>query len=577
MEIEGSTRTSVYSHTRQVGFKMEEPTPISTSHDSYRNYMKPTCPAPASAGPCQSRAKPVCPPLCQADTGSACPVGRSSSGPVEKGPFCPPPCHCRSEVGLTCPPPGVEQFCCMQTPRLPSLLPPLRTALYARYNTGDWHAATEEQFKTSDFSLKGAVRYRADLNRIMQDKDQLTRSMQAESRRDIGHRLTDIHYWHSELTQELEQLLGVTCQLKRGLERLQRALIETTQVPLQGVYVNGKSLKWRLCPVLITPGGLGRLGGVGKSFVHFMPLVMLLGTFLISQECLFHREKRMGVDLVHDLVETKLLEEIAMIRCVKEKMKRLAGKVESQLQANRVAQHELEKDLTDKKVAQEIDRKCFNLRNTSEDISYFLGVENIDGTVSVPESWGKFSDKNILHSQCHRAASSRLLEEVENIMEISSREMWSKFNDVNVAFTRRIAEMAETKNRIQVHLAKTLQETCETENAVLMLKQAIKEKELPKKVAQTCLEQRTKRPNVELCRDVPQLKLVNEVHTIDDSIETLKIRMNEAQATLQLLALNRSRLQQELIVKTNSLYIDKEQCMGLRKTFPSTPRLIGYT
>ncbi|XP_069503938.1 tektin-5 isoform X2 [Ambystoma mexicanum] len=530
MEIEGSTRTSVYSHTRQVGFKMEEPTPISTSHDSYRNYMKPTCPAPASAGPCQSRAKPVCPPLCQADTGSACPVGRSSSGPVEKGPFCPPPCHCRSEVGLTCPPPGVEQFCCMQTPRLPSLLPPLRTALYARYNTGDWHAATEEQFKTSDFSLKGAVRYRADLNRIMQDKDQLTRSMQAESRRDIGHRLTDIHYWHSELTQELEQLLGVTCQLKRGLERLQRALIETTQVPLQ-----------------------------------------------ISQECLFHREKRMGVDLVHDLVETKLLEEIAMIRCVKEKMKRLAGKVESQLQANRVAQHELEKDLTDKKVAQEIDRKCFNLRNTSEDISYFLGVENIDGTVSVPESWGKFSDKNILHSQCHRAASSRLLEEVENIMEISSREMWSKFNDVNVAFTRRIAEMAETKNRIQVHLAKTLQETCETENAVLMLKQAIKEKELPKKVAQTCLEQRTKRPNVELCRDVPQLKLVNEVHTIDDSIETLKIRMNEAQATLQLLALNRSRLQQELIVKTNSLYIDKEQCMGLRKTFPSTPRLIGYT
>ncbi|MEE6498393.1 hypothetical protein FKM82_003071 [Ascaphus truei] len=91
-----------------------------------------------------------------------------------------------------------------------------------------------------------------------------------------------------------------------------------------------------------------------------------------------------------------------------------------------------------------------------------------------------------------------------------------------------------------------------------MLKNAIKEKEIPKKVAQTCLEERTKRPNIELCRDNSRLKLVHEVHTIGDSIQTLKLRLSEVHATLQLLALNRSRLEHEIAVKTNSLYIDRK-------------------
>lgn len=46
---------------------------------------------------------------------------------------------------------------------------------------------------------------------------------------------------------------------------------------------------------------------------------------------------------------------------------------------NRDAQHALERDLEDKNSAQFIDEKCFNLRNTSDCISFFHGVEKIDG------------------------------------------------------------------------------------------------------------------------------------------------------------------------------------------------------
>lgn len=65
--------------------------------------------------------------------------------------------------------------------------------------------------------------------------------------------------------------------------------------------------------------------------------------------------------------------------------------------------------------------------------------------------------------------------------------------------------------------------------------------------------------------------------TIDDTLQTLKLRLRETQDTLQLLLMTKSRLEHELAIKANSLCIDKDRCMGMRKTFPSIPRLVGYT
>lgn len=49
----------------------------------------------------------------------------------------------------------------------------------------------------------------------------------------------------------------------------------------------------------------------------------------------------------------------------------------------------------------------------------------------------------------------------------------------------------------------TLQEIFQTEMLIEALKKAIRDKENPLKVAQTRLEERSRRPNVELCRDNP--------------------------------------------------------------------------
>lgn len=72
----------------------------------------------------------------------------------------------------------------------------------------------------------------------------------------------------------------------------------------------------------------------------------------------------------------------------------------------------------------------------------------------MPESWAKFTDDNILRSQSERATSAKLRDDIQNLLVVTANEMWNQFNKVNLAFTNRIAETADAKNKIQTHLAK---------------------------------------------------------------------------------------------------------------------------
>lgn len=73
---------------------------------------------------------------------------------------------------------------------------------------------------------------------------------------------------------------------------------------------------------------------------------------------------------------------------------------------------------------------------------------------SLPESWSKFTDNNVLRSQGQRAASRKMRDEIEALLSGTSGEMWSQFNNVNVSFTGRVAQTADARNSLQAHLAK---------------------------------------------------------------------------------------------------------------------------
>ncbi|XP_032003794.1 tektin-3-like [Hylobates moloch] len=131
-----------------------------------------------------------------------------------------------------------------------------------------------------------------------------------------------------------------------------------------------------------------------------------------------------------------------------------------------------------------------------------------------------------------------------------------------------------------MHLAKTEPVVFQTERAIESIKKAIKDKTAFLKVAQTRLDERTRRPIIELCGDMAQLRicffhflptscLVNEVHEVDDTIQTLQQRLRDAEDTLQGLVHTKAILECDLAVKANSLYIDQEKCMSMRKSYPT--------
>ncbi|NWH96027.1 TEKT3 protein, partial [Aegithalos caudatus] len=399
---------------------------------------------------------------------------------------------------------------------------------FSRHTLDDWHRSNMTNYKESETTRHNAERLRADLNRAIKDVYQQAKRSQGESTQNLGERLNDLEYWKSELCVELDAMIRETNSLADMQKRLERALADTE------------------------------------------------GPFQVAQKCLLHREKRMGIDLVSDDVEKQLLQEIKIIRSCRERLQQCLDTVNAQLMCNKEARQELEKDLADKQLGQHIDNKCYQLKDTSRGLHFFKGVERIDATVSVPETWARFTDNNIFRSQSARAASAKLRASTESLLMGTADEMWRQFSKVNDAFTSRITEIANAKSKIQTHLAKTRQEIFQIETKIQVIQKTIRDKEVQLKVAQTRLDERTRRPNVELCRDAAQLRLVQEVNEIHETLRNLHQCLRASEDMLQMLVRSKGVLEHDLVVKNNSLFIDQERCMGMRKSYPSTVQILGY-
>lgn len=101
---------------------------------------------------------------------------------------------------------------------------------------------------------------------------------------------------------------------------------------------------------------------------------------------------------------------------------------------------------------------------------------------------------------------------------------------------------------------------------ITRLEKAIAEKEGFMALAHTRLGNRAQRPGVELCRDLVETNLVNEVRELRENVATLQHMLAEAQASLRYLLKTQIQLEEDLNVKTNTLKIDEVDCMTVRQS-----------
>ena len=168
---------------------------------------------------------------------------------------------------------------------MPQVFASARNALYTRYTPSDWANTQRQHYLTADKFRQLSESLRTDSNRLAHEVDDQTRTAQNESGKKLGERVSDIEFWRyrfaqhtsddqfqlststlettcvcsNELNHETDAQVTETNQLAEAKRQVERALLET------------------------------------ENPLH------------IAQECLFTREKRQGIDLVHDDTERELL------------------------------------------------------------------------------------------------------------------------------------------------------------------------------------------------------------------------------------------------------------------------------
>ncbi|XP_006100718.1 tektin-1 [Myotis lucifugus] len=389
-----------------------------------------------------------------------------------------------------------------------------------KFLPSEWHLANKSQYHKAEAERSRSERLVAESQRLVDEIDKSTRKSQSDVNKKLEQRLEEVKFWKKELDDKLEQLVYATEDLLAYQTRLRKAL-ESLKEPLH-----------------------------------------------ITQRCLEYREQRVGIDLVHDEVEEELLKEYEMIQGVIALLTRTLEETTEQIRLNRSAKYYLEKDLKDKFVALTIDDICFSLNNNSPNIRYSENVVRVEPNSVSLEDWLDFSNTNVEKADKQRNNSLMLKSLVDRVLSQTASDLRKQCDVVDTALKNGLKDTKDARDKLAGHLAKVMEEIASQEKNIEFLEKAILDQEGPAKVAHTRLGTRTCRPNVELCRDMAQYRLIREVHEITHNIARLKETL--AQAQMELKGLNRRQLalQEQIQIKENTIYIDEVLCVPMRKSIP---------
>jgi len=156
---------------------------------------------------------------------------------------------------------------------------------------------------------------------------------------------------------------------------------------------------------------------------------------------------------------------------------------------------------------------------------------------------------------------------VDSSLQQVANDMAKQIELTDRAFERRIWETKDAKAKLENQVRDVVKLIDGLEENIKNVEKAILDKENYLKLANTRLDIRTNRPQVELVRDPAQYKLVQEVQEIEESIRRLQDRLNESHRRLKELDRNRLVLVKDIETKTNTICVDEaENLDGIRKS-----------
>lgn len=276
------------------------------------------------------------------------------------------------------------------------------------------------------------------------------------------------------------------------------------------------------------------------------------------------REGRHGIDVVQDEVENQLHKEVEVIDGIKKALQTRISEGFEQLCLLQEARQQVQADLQDKNIALGIDIDQYNLTDKSSLISYKPDSMRVPKGSTTPQQWEDFSRYNKERADAEMLAANRLREAIHHTLQQTANDLQAQKIATEYGYRKRIREFERAKDELEWQKKNTEDEIAELENDIRGLEESIRDKVNPTKLAQTRLENRTYRPNVELCRDAPQYGLTDEVKQLEATKKALEEKLKQSQHALDGLQKNLHRINDDLAEKNNSLMLDK-RCMDVRQ------------
>ncbi|CAF4405628.1 unnamed protein product [Rotaria socialis] len=216
--------------------------------------------------------------------------------------------------------------------KMPSICLLDRPTLYVRYTPKDWHDAQTTNYLASDKILAESERLRSDAIWLAHQKDEQAVKNNFESSKCLAESIQNIEYWKNELERTKDKMTRKIDDVQFKRRELERVLSEIEN-PLR-----------------------------------------------ITQENLYEREKRQGIDLVHDNAEQELIREVDRIQLSQDNLRKMLGCLSIQNARNHASLHELERDVKDKYRARALDSAAHNIETKSNGISFYEDIEFVDNT-----------------------------------------------------------------------------------------------------------------------------------------------------------------------------------------------------
>lgn len=386
-----------------------------------------------------------------------------------------------------------------------------------KYTPEEWHRSNNTNYSNAEHERKTAEMIRDESNRLANERHLTTVKTQNDVNKKLDQRLTDVKFWKQELDRQYQETADEIEQMLKYKQRLEEAL-DATETPL-----------------------------------------------MITKACLQNRTRRVAIDLVHDDVEIQLLKEVEVIEGVQSLLRSTLEQATEQIRLLRSANYYLNKDITDKFAALNIDSSCAALNNESREKYFAPSSVKIEANSVTPNEWESFSNVNKQKAERELNSSTTLRSQIDEILTESFMDQQKQCSATDLALKKRIAETKKAKDTLTEHLSKVENEMEDMQENIDNLKDAIQQKQAPMQVSQTRLDQRTARPNVELCRDRVLYKLLNEVGEITMSVEQLQEMLRQSQESMKALVRRQHNLQEDIQVKTISLSIDDTENTAMRQ------------